>query len=255
MYNEKSTEWNHKTEIKRYANPILTSEEKNLKRDNEPLKRRKYAEMSKEEQKKSDERRKGYYQKRVRELCDIAIHNSLSLFITITFKKNITDYELAKHEWELFLKRLKYRFGDDIKYIATHEKQKRGAYHFHILTTDIGFVPESEMRAIWGNGFVKMKKINTGCKEEQERVINYILKYITKDIGVETEEDYRHRKIYTSRTLNKPRVKKILSDQPIESIIFENMEKVARVSAYDVKNYQGIKINETVSIEIRKDKE
>ena len=78
------------------------------------------------------------------------------------------------------------------------------------------------------------------------------MKYITKDIGVETEEDYRPRKIYTSRTLNKPRVKKILSDQPIESIIFENMEKVARVSAYDVKNYQGIKINETVSIEIKK---
>lgn len=250
MYNEKSTEWKHKIEIKRYANPILISED--LKKDNEALKRRKYAEMSKEEQKKSDERRKGYYQKRVRELCDIAIHNSLSLFTTVTFKKNITDYELAKHEWELFLKRLKYRFGDDIKYIATHEKQKRGAYHFHILTTDIGFVPESEMRAIWGNGFVKMKKINTGCKEEQERVINYILKYITKDIGVETEEDYRPRKIYTSRSLSKPLVKRTISNKSIESIIFDNMEDIVRVSEYDLKNHQGIKFNEAVSIEIKK---
>lgn len=251
MYNEKSTEWKHKTEIKRYANPILISEEKNLKKDNEALKRRKYAEMSKEEQKKSDERRKGYYQKRVRELCDIAIHNSLSLFTTVTFKKNITDYELAKHEWELFLKRLKYRFGDDIKYIATHEKQKRGAYHFHILTTDIGFVPESEMRAIWGNGFVKMKKINTECKEEQERVINYILKYITKDIGVE-EVDFRPRKIYTSRSLSKPEVKRTISNKSIESIIFDNMEDIVRVSKYNLKNHHGIKINEAVSIEIKK---
>lgn len=251
MYNEKSTEWKHKTEIKRYANPILSSEEKNIKKDNEALKRRKYAEMSKEEQKKSDERRKGYYQKRVRELCDIAIHNSLSLFTTVTFKKNITDYELAKHEWELFLKRLKYRFGDDIKYIATHEKQKRGAYHFHILTTDIGFVPESEMRAIWGNGFVKMKKINTECKEEQERVINYILKYITKDIGVE-EVDFRPRKIYTSRSLSKPLVKRTISNKSIESIIFDNMEDIVRVSEYDLKNQQGIKFNKAVSIEIKK---
>lgn len=252
MYNEKSTEWKHKTEITRYANPILTSEEKNLKKDTESLRRRKYAEMRKEEQKKSDERRKSYYQKRVRELCDIAIHNSLSLFTTVTFKENVTDYKLAKHEWELFLKRLKYKFGDDIKYIATHEKQKRGAYHFHILTTDIGFVPESEMRAIWGNGFVKMKKINTGCKEEQERVINYILKYITKDIGVETEEDYRPRKIYTSRSLSKPLVKRTISNKSIESIIFDNMEDIVRVSEYDLKNQNGIKFNEAVSIEIKK---
>ena len=170
----------------------------------------------------------------------------------MTFKKNITDYELAKHEWELFLKRLKYRFGDDIKYIATHEKQKRGAYHFHILTTDIGFVPESEMRAIWGNGFVKMKKINTGCKEEQERVINYILKYITKDIGAEAEVDFRPRKIYTSRSLSKPEVKRTISNKSIESIIFDNMEDIVRVSEYNLKNHQGIKINEAVSIEIKK---
>lgn len=54
------------------------------------------------------------------------------LVITITYKENITNYNISYMLFNKFIKRLKYKYKD-IEYIAIKEKQKRGAIHYHVV--------------------------------------------------------------------------------------------------------------------------
>lgn len=256
MYNQKAVEWNHKTEVSVYKHPILTEIErdgtKEMNKSKENTSRKKYAEMNERERGNSDRRREGYYRKKVYYLTDMAIHNNLDSFVTLTFREDVREYEEAKHCWELFLKRLKYETKDNVKYIATYEKQEqRGVYHFHMLA-DIGFYPVERLMKIWAHGYVFIERVNRNCLEEQRRQISYIFKYIVKDIMEEKEGRNRRRKIYCSRNLVKPEVSKTLSDETVEEIIFANMEHIMESSTYDVKNHMGVKINEVDNVKIKK---
>ena len=74
-----------------------------------------------------------------------------------------------------FIKRLKYKYNDNLKYLAVIEFQKRGAVHYHVLL-DIPYVPQNTLQELWGNGFVYINAI-----DHVDNIGAYILKYITKD--------------------------------------------------------------------------
>lgn len=252
MYNHKVVEWNHKTENRVYKHPILTEDERGIKKK-ESVPRKRYLEMNAREQLESDRRRERYYKNKEQYLIDLAIHNELDMFVTLTFKDKVVDYEEAKQAWGLFVKRMRYAFGDNIKYIATHELQKRGAYHFHMLI-NVGYVPHAVWSHIWQNGFVFVRKINATSSRAKRRQVKYIFKYLVKDI-LENEGNGRrskYRKIYCSRNLSKPVETRTLSDESVEDIVFANMEDVEETYTYDMKNHRGTKINEVDVIKIRK---
>lgn len=257
MYNRKEVKWKHKDTISIYNQPVRTNEEKGIiKRSDEPVSRRKYSEMNEKEQKESDKRRVKYYTKKVHYLADLAIHNNLNVFVTLTFAECVTDYERAKKEWELFLKRMRYAVGDDIKYIATYELQKRGAYHFHLLTNKVD-VSATTWASIWKHGFVRVEKIAKNSLRDENTQINYTFKYVVKDV-VEKEgkgKRSKQRKVYCSRNLDKPAEIRTLSDESVEDTIFAYMENIAKTYKYDMCNYQGTKINEVDVIEIKKEEE
>lgn len=244
-YNKKVTTWNHKQEIQLYRNPIEIS---NSNKTTEPKSRTKYENMDSTHKKLSDTRRTSYYKKKIQYLIDLALHNHLDTFVTLTFKDDITDYSKAQKEWDLFLKRLKYKYKN-IRYIAVHELQKRGVYHFHFVC-DLNYIPNEILEKIWGNGFTYIRKIkitdNFGCA--------YLFKYILKDILKDTEKGKRSkaRPVYCSRNLEKPHIEKKYSTHPIEDDIFDNMECVIEDGHYDVKNWCGVKINEVDYIKIKK---
>ena len=83
----------------------------------------------------------------------------------------------------------------------------------------------------------------------------YSFKYISKDImdGTEKEQRSTKRKIYVSRNLEKPLVRKESSDEKFEDIVFQNMEKVISAGSYDIKDYQNRKLNEVDFIKIKKE--
>lgn len=252
MYNRKIIEWSHKTEDRIYKHPILTEDERGIK-NKESVPRKKYAEMSVREQLESDRRRMRYYKNKVQYLTDIAIHNNLGMFVTLTFKDEVVDYEDAKQAWGLFAKRMRYAFGDNIKYIATHELQKRGVYHFHMLV-NTDYVDHAVWSDIWKNGFVFIEKINATSSSVKRQQIRYIFKYLVKDILEKEGNGVRsnHRKIYCSRNLSKPVETRTLSDESVEDVIFANMEDIEETYTYDMKNHRGTKINEVDVIKIRK---
>jgi len=120
-----------------------------------------------------------------------------SKFLTLTFKDNITDLDLANKEFKKFIMRLNYNFKIKLKYSCVIEFQKRGAIHYHVILYNLnGKVDLNKLSDIWGHGFIKLNKIN-GI----DNVGAYICKYMTKT----DDKRLEGRKMYfNSRNLIKP---------------------------------------------------
>lgn len=106
-------------------------------------------------------------------LAENNFNNESDKFITLTPKENIQDLKNSNYEYMKFIQRLKYKYGD-IKYLTVIEFQKRGAIHYHMLS-NIGYVPNKELREIWGQGFVKINRIN-----HVDDLGAYLIKYMVK---------------------------------------------------------------------------
>lgn len=132
----------------------------------------------------------------VRRLACCNFNAKYDKFFTLTFSENKTDVKECNYIFRQFIKRLKRRFGKDIKYLAVVEFQNRGAVHYHVLS-DIPYIPSKELQEIWGNGFVYINAIS-----HVDNIGAYIVKYMTKD---NTDERLQGLKAYLfSRNLEKP---------------------------------------------------
>lgn len=92
--------------------------------------------------------------------------NDNELFVTLTYAENMQDPERLYKDVEKFIKKLRYKFKDKttIDYINVVEPQGRGAWHCHVLLRfndlDDIYIPNDEVREMWGNGFVTVKSLN-----------------------------------------------------------------------------------------------
>ena len=88
-------------------------------------------------------------------------------WITLTYAENMQDNERLYNDFEKFHKRYKYYMKkkgiDSFEYISVIEPQGRGAWHIHLLYifgSKPPFVPNEELREIWGHGFVHIKSLD-----------------------------------------------------------------------------------------------
>lgn len=130
-----------------------------------------------EQRKKIDNRKANMYKSRnnLRRLIN-ANFDEHSKFITLTFRENLTDVKKANYEFMKFIQRLRYRYKG-FKYVAVIEFQKRGAVHYHMIS-DLPYIDNSELREIWGHGYVKINDIT-----HVDNVGAYMIKYMIKDIA------------------------------------------------------------------------
>jgi hypothetical protein len=145
-----------------------------------------------------------------------------SKFITLTFADNITDLKQANYEWKKFKQRLETKIGYKLQYLVVIEFQKRGAIHYHCVMFNLPYIQNNKLREIWGNGFVKINKI-----DNVDNVGAYVCKYIAKDnddTRLEGEKMY-----FTSRGLKKPveikekdRVESLASSLPVSALTYSN---------------------------------
>lgn len=121
-----------------------------------------------------------------------------SKFLTLTFAENITDVKSANYEFNKFIKRLNYNLKFKVLYSAVIEFQKRGAVHYHVILYNVPQKLDMKvLRELWGNGFIKVNKI-----DHVDNVGAYICKYMTK---CDDEKKLRGKKMYfNSRGLKKP---------------------------------------------------
>ena len=154
----------------------------------------------------------------VRRLACCNFNAEYDKFFTLTFAENETDVKECNLKFKNFIKRLKYKFTKDLKYLAVVEFQERGAVHYHVLS-DIPYIPQRELQDLWGYGFVFINAIT-----HVDNVGAYVVKYMTKDT---TDLRLQGLKAYLHSTnLKKP-----------EQIINHNLKDFDYVEDKIIKKY------------------
>lgn len=160
--------------------------------------------------------------KDIRRLVNTNYFQGRSKFLTLTFAENVQDIKAANYEFKKFIQRLNYNMGYKVSYLTVIEFQKRGAIHYHTIVFNMDYIKVSELQAIWGNGYVRINRIN-----HVDNVGAYICKYLTKD-----NDDTRllEKKMwFRSRGLKEPievkekeAVANLLQSLPPQNLIYES---------------------------------
>ena len=124
-------------------------------------------------------------------------------FLTLTFRpKKLCNLVEANYEWKKFHQKLK-RLVPDLSYCLAYEwGSKNGRFHYHIILFDFPFIEADVLETLWGNGFIKIKKIDP---KTLANVGAYVAKYMAKDMAGGHYIDNK-RRYFASRNLLRPRV-------------------------------------------------
>jgi len=142
--------------------------------------------------------------------------------MTLTFKANITDVTYTNTKFNKFIKRLNYFIykhkWQKLKYIATWEKQKRGAIHYHIIFFDFPYIRKPELECLWGHGFIHVNRIDVDSRENRGR---YVSKYFVKDLEL---KEHKQKAFFKSQNLKHPLEQRlVLNGEGIEALESENV--------------------------------
>lgn len=164
-----------------------------------------------------------------RKVFDLVSDNSdhFITFITLTYADNMTEFSQAIKDLQNYTRNIKYKLktvNEEYYYLAVPEFQKRGAVHFHILSSipvNSALIPKRPTKRVrsegkiiqieyydlpyWDKGYSQAFTIKG--KDESFNLAKYMTKYITKDFCNETNYRlYSRQKILHSQNLRKPEV-------------------------------------------------
>ncbi len=181
--------------------------------------KRAFDELDEEEQSESLKRKQRYYESKRWEISRLINMNydNQTKFFTLTFSENLCDVGRANQLFTKFIKRLKYHIDNEfggalLKYIATWERQKRGAIHYHLVLFNFPYIKKSILADIWGHGFVKINKITN---IEVGRIGQYVSKYFAKELNL---KESKKKAFFKSKNLEQPIIEKFDIDN-IELLI------------------------------------
>lgn len=138
-------------------------------------------------------------------IYEYARANNWDYFSTFTFAVNRHEYEVCKNRLTKFLRNFKYRSCPDFEYLIVPELHKDGAIHFHGLLK--GEISDHLSKKTHEKDKFIFKKYHYGISEvevikDRYKVSNYITKYITKDLLIETKGK---RRFMVSSGVRKPK--------------------------------------------------
>lgn len=111
--------------------------------------------------------------------------------LTLTFRENLDDLDIAWNVFSYFRKLMKRRYKD-FQYVCVPERQKRGAIHFHLGIA--GYYHANTVRRLWrraagmygGNIDITSPRTRGGkYVKNPKKIANYVSKYLTKTDDVE----------------------------------------------------------------------
>lgn len=224
MYNQKIIETPTYIEIWEYEKPIISNTKNNTSENyNTPewineLKENKknYDDLTAEKQYDSLKRKQKHYTNMRFEIARLVDENfdNKTKFLTLTFKENIQNINMTNDEFNKFMKRLNYQVfktkKSQIKYLATWEKQKRGAIHYHVVLFSFPYVAHKELMRIWGNGIIWINKIDVDFVENRGR---YISKYFNKDLDI---KEHKKKAFFKSQNLKIPKETKKMTNKSFD---------------------------------------
>lgn len=117
--------------------------------------------------------------KRLLELVSRLNVGAAGLFLTFTYRENMTDHKKAKRHLDLLLRWLKRRFPESA-ILWRMEYQRRGAIHFHLIAFGADYVNLHDITAYWqrmteDDSYPDVERITS-----RRKALNYVSKYIAK---------------------------------------------------------------------------
>lgn len=131
--------------------------------------------------------------------------NENPVFCSLTFKQEFTDVRDTARFFNLFTKRMRRVFGDEIRYVAVPEFQKSGRVHYHALywglPVDIASRERKDRKIanLWAQGFVDI--IDT---DGSPKLATYMAKYMSK--AMRDPKLWAHKSYFGSQNLLRPKV-------------------------------------------------
>ena len=160
--------------------------------------------------------------------------NSKTSFLTLTTKENITNRDEFNNMFKLFINSFNYTVFHtkkrELKYVAVLEKQKRGAWHAHLLMFGVPYVEHSELLRLWKHGAVRINKLND--LDSSSNAGRYISKYFTKGMDQNLLESFGKKSYLASRNLKKIDETKFFSKEELEfddSVILYEAEYTSKI--------------------------
>lgn len=174
----------------------------------------------------------------------------LPKFLTLTFKDNISDVELANKEFTNFNKRLSYYLfkvnKNVLKYLCVPEFQKRGAIHYHVIYFNLPYTDFYQLKKVWGKGSIYIE----GVKDNIDDYAKYVAKYINKT-NSKSEENYQvykeknllnQKRYFCSRGLNRPDVYKL----QVNETLYKSLKKLLNQFHVDEYEYSNEFIGDVI---------
>lgn len=173
----------------------------------------------------------------------------LKYFLTLTYKENMLDYGQAYDDFRKFRNRInmmmKRKFGEKFEFVCIFERQKRGAWHMHMLC-NLDYRKFCDFEVNQWNICVGRKTKKTDERKKVENILNdiiwdkgfidyrelydsqgsafYISKYMTKETDLLQEENKVKKRYLASIGLKKEIVKEFSIDS--EDLFIENEKKI-----------------------------
>lgn len=221
-YNQKIIETPTYIEIWEYDQPIFLKKEQTIRNErlewlNEKKNKKLFEQLSAQGQYDSLKRKQKHYKNMRFDIARLIDTNydGQTKFLTLTFKENIQEIHYTNSEFKKFIKRLNYQLyktkKSQIKYLATWEKQKRGAIHYHIILFHFPFIPQKRLVDIWGHGNIWINKIDVDNIENKGR---YVSKYFDKDLDL---KEHKKKAFFKSQNLKLPKEKKRMASAPYDT--------------------------------------
>lgn len=260
-YNTKIIETPTTKELYIYEKPICILTKLDSKANpNLKNKRTTFDEMSAGNQYDSLKRKQKHYEQMRWEIARIVDCNfdDKTKFLTLTYKENIQNITKTNRQFKYFIQRLNYYLyhtkTQSLNYIATWEKQKRGAIHYHVIFFDFPYIAKETLQDLWSHGFIKINRIDVDSRENRGR---YLSKYFGKDLEL---KEHKKKAFFKSQHLKMPKIRKvILTDEILHNLLQENIifQKEYTRKVYDEKSLLSdeypLKDSKVTYVKIKKD--
>lgn len=113
--------------------------------------------------------------------------------LTLTYRDNVTDFEKASQDLRALVRRVRKHLPKWV-FIAVPERQKRGAWHWHLAV--VGRQDVKLLRHLWrsvvGEGNIDVQRPMTGMNRRLA-IVKYLGKYLTKGFTEGDRELNGHR--------------------------------------------------------------
>ncbi len=209
-------------------------------RSGEVYKFKKKVKSQKKKYKTQNEIRRALKKLKMMIRCNIRADKRNIFIATLTYKSNMTDSKEMYHDFDKYIKKIKYNLNEkanDLGYICIPQRQKRSAWHMHVIFINtsntkkqIG-LSKSMLKECWIHGNTHVDFVPCIYRKKIERIANYFTNS-QKMCGYISELEKENVDIYNINSNN--------SDDISHDIVSESID-INQLYERDVKMYRTSK--------------